>query len=265
MCWSGEASTVLATVGLASTGYAALRKEPTPLWAALGYFSLMEALQAYTYTVIDECSNPANQIATFLGYIHIVFQPFFGNALALYFIPEKIQQRIAPSIYTMCFFSAVFMLIELYPFNWAGACNVARVMCAERLCSVSGNWHIAWEIPFNGIGNYFITLPALKFSFISYAFVMFILPFLYGSWRMTLYHLFMGPMIAELLTSNKNEWPAVWCLLTIGFLLIVVKTPVRRLLHVRRWPLWPRSLLEPPLQPTPSPASVALSDAKNQD
>ena len=35
MCWSGEASAVLATVGLTSTGIAALRRQPTPLWATL--------------------------------------------------------------------------------------------------------------------------------------------------------------------------------------------------------------------------------------
>ena len=69
MCWSGEASTVLATIGLSSTVYFYYKKEPAALCAALGYFSLMEVLQAYTYTVIDECSNPANQLATLLGYI----------------------------------------------------------------------------------------------------------------------------------------------------------------------------------------------------
>ena len=45
MCWSGEASAVVAAVGFTSTGYAAWRREPAPLWAALGYFSLMEVLR----------------------------------------------------------------------------------------------------------------------------------------------------------------------------------------------------------------------------
>ena len=48
MCWSGEASTVLAVVGFAGTAYAAYKKEPLALWLCLGYFTLMEALQAYT-------------------------------------------------------------------------------------------------------------------------------------------------------------------------------------------------------------------------
>jgi hypothetical protein len=44
MCWSGEASAVLAVVGITTTAYAAYKKESAPLWMALGYFSSMELL-----------------------------------------------------------------------------------------------------------------------------------------------------------------------------------------------------------------------------
>lgn len=50
MCWSGEASAVLAAVGLGSTLWASTKgKAPAALWMPLGYFSLMELLQAFTY------------------------------------------------------------------------------------------------------------------------------------------------------------------------------------------------------------------------
>lgn len=88
MCWSGEASAVLAVVGIGTTAYAAYKKEPAPLWMALGYFSSMELLQAFTYSVIDQCALPSNQIATLLGYLHIVFQPFFINMLSHVFHTE---------------------------------------------------------------------------------------------------------------------------------------------------------------------------------
>ena len=78
-------------------------------------------------------------------------------------------------------------------------------------------------------------------GYISYELVGFFLPILIGSWRFTTYHVLMGPLLASALTSNVNEWPAVWCLLSIGLLLIVVKTPVRKLLYVRSWPLWPKA------------------------
>lgn len=236
MCWSGEASAVLATVGLATTAYAAYKKEPAPLWIALGYFSLMELLQAFTYAVIDDCANPANQIATLLGYIHITFQPFFINALSLHFIPKEKAVKIAPWAYAACFFSAVVMIIQLVPMDWAGQCLPIRTLCGETLCSVSGEWHIAWDVPTNGIFNFFAGPPAMGFP--TYTFVGFVLPLLYGSWRMTLYHYFVGPFLASLLTDNPNEWAAIWCLLSIGILLLVVKTPVRKFMYVKNWILW---------------------------
>jgi Family of unknown function (DUF5765) len=237
MCWSGEASTILATVGLASTVYAAWKKEPFVLWASLGYFALMEALQAFTYTVIDQCSLPANQIATILGYLHITFQPFFINATSLYFVPKAVADKIQKPVYFLCFVSVIFMLIQLYPFDWAGHCEIGRQVCAANLCSVSGNWHIAWNVPSNAIGNWFHVNHVLS-GYPTYAFVAFILPVLYGSWRFTVYHVLMGPALAMLLTNNPNEIAAVWCLLSIGLLLLVVKTPLRKFLSVPSWPLW---------------------------
>jgi hypothetical protein len=242
MCWSGEASTVLATIGIASTIYAAYKKEPTALWVSLGYFSLMEALQAFTYSVIDQCSLPSNQIATILGYLHISFQPFFVNAVSLYFIRESVAKKIALPVYTLCFAACIMTIIQLYPFDWAGACLPGRPMCSDHLCSVSGNWHIAWDVPANGIGNYFVgKLPLMDNGYLGYTLSVFVLPLLYGAWRFTAYHLLMGPFLASLLTNNINEWPAVWCLLSIGLLLIVVKTPIRRMLFTKSWILWPKS------------------------
>ena len=64
------------------------------------------------------------------------------------------------------------------------------------------------------------------------------LPFIYGSWRFTIYHFLVGPQLSMLLTSNPNEVAAIWCLLSIGILILVVKTPVREVMFIRRWFLW---------------------------
>src|SRR5690606_30423375 len=105
-----------------------------------------------------------------LGYLHIAFQPFFITMLSLYFLPEKVQKKIAPWIYSFCLFSVVFMIIQLFPFDWAGQCDPRRPLCAAQLCSVSGNWHIAWNIPANGIGNYFVEhgWPLVKSGYPTY-------------------------------------------------------------------------------------------------
>ena len=117
------------------------------MWITLGYFSSMELLQAFTYTVIDDCSSPSNQIATLLGYLHIAFQPFFINAISMYFIPDEIRRKISIPVYAFCFAVAIYMILASYPFSWSGSC--VGSLCSERLCSVSGSWHIAWELPLN--------------------------------------------------------------------------------------------------------------------
>ncbi len=249
MCWSGEASAVLATVGLVSTVYAAYKKEPAVLWMSLGYFSLMELLQAFTYTVIGQCELPSNQIATLLGYLHITFQPFFINAVSLYFINQKVANKIAPAVYSFCFFAAIVMIIQLYPFEWAGKCAEGRPLCGAVLCSFRGNWHIAWSVPTNGIGNSLYQmkifgdhrLPFFWNGFVGYVLAGFFIPVLYGSWRFTLYHMLVGVWLSAATTNNINEWPAIWCLFSIGLLLVVIKTPIRKILFVKQWPLWPRA------------------------
>jgi Family of unknown function (DUF5765) len=155
MCWSGEASAVLASAGLGTTAYAAYRKEPSAVWVPLGYFALMELLQAFTYSVIDQCGLPSNQIATLMGYLHIAFQPFFINMVSMHFILQEVRSPIAPTVYILCFAASVIMLLQLYPFAWAGHCDPSMPLCGTRLCSVHGNWHIAWEVPTNGMCNAF--------------------------------------------------------------------------------------------------------------
>lgn len=237
MCWSGEASTVLAAVGVAGAGYSAFKREPLALWGCLLYFSSMEALQAVSYAVINQCDTPLNQIMTLFGYLHITFQPFFINAVALYFMPKDVASRVAPWAYAACFVGAISMLLQLYPFSWAGHCQAGRPLCGELLCTVRGEWHLAWLVPTNGIGNSLTDNPYLGRGYVAYPLLAFLLPTLYGSWRFILFSYLAGPFAAQLTTSNINEWPAVWCLFSIGLCLAIMKTPLRRYLHVKT-PWW---------------------------
>jgi hypothetical protein len=222
MCWSGEASTTLAIIGLATAAWSAKKKAPSVLWLTLGYFSLMELLQAFTYSVIDQCSLPSNQLLTLLGYLHIAFQPFFINALSLHFLPKEKRARLVVPVYTICFIATLVMLLQLFPFSWAGVCQPGQPLCALNLCSVSGNWHIAWNVPLNGlsftVGSY--TIGAYLAAYFVAGFIM---PFIYGIWRGTIFHLLVGPGLAMLTTDNANEWPAVWCLLSIGIVMLILK------------------------------------------
>jgi len=232
-----EASAALAVTGGAATIYAVSKKVSKSLWIPLAYFTAMEALQAVQYIIVDLCGLPANEILTILGYIHIAFQPFFINMVAMHFIPVTVRQKIAKYVYLLCGLAAVSMLVQLYPFVWAGQCLPGSMLCGETLCTVSGAWHIAWDVPLNGMYNALYTF--FHISMPGYVLVGLILPFLYGSWKLNLYQIFFGLFAASLITSNPNETAAVWCLLSIGVVILVLfEKPVGRYLHVQKWFLW---------------------------
>ncbi|TAN52519.1 MAG: hypothetical protein EPN21_03685 [Methylococcaceae bacterium] len=244
MCWSGEASAVLATIGFSTAAYVAYKGESKQLWIPLTYFACMELLQAATYVYIDQCDSPQNQILTLFGYVHIAFQPFFINMVAMYFIPEEVRQKISTAVYTLCGIAALAMLVKMYPFPWASFCIIGKEgFCGAQPCSVSGDWHIAWQLPLNGLMSDY---PDNPFGFVyglhgfAYILIGFYLPIVYGSWRFVGFHYLVGPFLADILTTNPNEYAAVWCLLSIGLCVSVIKSPMRRYLHVRKWPYYDR-------------------------
>ena len=161
----------------------------------------------------------------------------------MFFIPERVRRKISAPVYFMCFVAAVCLLIRLYPFEWAPACYEVKTrfilsnrvadafnvpFCGKRICSVSGEWHIDWEIP--------ATANFLLYNMDIVA--CFIMPFVYGSWKMTVYHIVNGPFLAHLTTSNPNEWAAVWCLYSIALVLLLIKSPIRNRLFVKHWFWW---------------------------
>jgi hypothetical protein len=245
MCWSLQASAVLAVAGAGTAVWTARRGEPRAITATLVYFAIMEGLQAATWPVIDRCELPANQVLTLLGYLHIAFQPVCINAFSLCFVPQAVARRVAPWAYGIAAGAGVLMVVQLYPFEWAGNCRIGRPLCGEGLCSLTGSWHLAWSLPVNGIGNDFgggFLGWFFDHGFPGYAIAGFLLPFLYGAWRITAFHYLLGPGLAHLLTDDPREWPAVWCLLSIGIVLIALLPQVRPFLCTRTWPLWPRRL-----------------------
>jgi hypothetical protein len=234
MCWSGEASFALSAAGLGATAYLIKSKEEKVLWIPLLYFTAMELLQGFNYFWIGECGLPQNQIFALLGYVHIMFQSFFCNAVALYFIPKQVRDNIAGYVYAACLLVPFVFIHKLYPFDWAGACPVGKEpLCGVSLCGLRGEWHIiAWELPLNGILSYWLpdmTGPvATRLGF----------PIVFGGIHSIAYSL---TVFASLLTSNINEIPAVWCLFSIGICCSVIKSPLITHLYVRKWFFYPQT------------------------
>ena len=230
MCWGFAASIIFTTIGLAASIYLIRKKDDKFLWIPLIYFSLMELLQVFTYVYLNKCDLPINQLLTYLGYLHISFQPFFINMVFMHFIPKHVKKKIEGYVYAVCFASTILMLIKVYPFAWAEACKAGvSAMCGTQICSVSGSWHLAWMLPQKDFGIIFAW---------AYTFSAFVVPMLYGAWKVNIYHLLLGPLVARLLSANPNEWPAIWCLFSIALILILFTPKVRKMFYVKKLYFW---------------------------
>jgi len=241
MCWSSEASFTVAAIGAAGVAVAVWRRDDPLLWVPLAYFTSMEVLQGVSYRSIGQCGLPENQVMAMLAYIHICFQPLFGFLLALHFIPDDAKRRFAAIGIALACGTAVYLLLQAYPFEWAGPCRKGRLLCSQQLCVLPGSWHLEWHIPMNDIGE---RVPALVFGvgvelqLPSYFLMMFVLPALMGSWKVVLVQFLLGPGIVWMLSDSPHERPAIWCILSVAIVLIVMFPAIRRHLYVRRWVGW---------------------------
>jgi Family of unknown function (DUF5765) len=241
MCWSFSVSTAMVITGAATTVYAARKNQPAAIYLTLGYFTVMEALQAAGYLVVNACGSPANQVLTLLSILHITFQPFFVNAFCMQLIPREVRQRIQFVVYGLCFASAIFMIMQIYPVDWATPCRTGQYLCGTKICLRSGEWHLAWEIPYNDFTIPLDDATGVNWSFPSYILVVFVLPALYGAWRFAVFHALAGPFLATLLTKDPGEIPAIWCFFAIIIILLALIPRLRTWFSVRRWWLWPTS------------------------
>lgn len=228
MCWSMGATIAMVAAGSAATVVTVRRGDPPAVPAALAWFTLMEALQVAGHATVDACADPVNQTSALLSYLHIAFQPFFINAFAMTLVRAGPGPAMRLAVWLACGVSATVMVLQLWPFPWAGTCEAGSVLCGSALCVVSGEWHIAWEIPRNDLLAPLRAIHRSLGSMPTYMVTVFLLPLLYGAWRFVVFHAVVGPLLAWLLTSNPNEMPAIWCLFSIGITLVALSPWVRR-------------------------------------
>jgi hypothetical protein len=181
----------------------------------MGYFALMETLQAMQYIWIDQCDNPVNKFLTLLGFFHLAFQPFFTN-LYLGAFMNKAQKRYLPMILIMCMFAGVMMCNRMWMSNGDHLCTKGiESMCGTRTCTFKGNVHLAWQMPLQHCDQDYFT-PGFTLHF----FTFFLPSFALGMWQYTLFFLFSGPFTGRALTDHQDEIPSIWCFFSIAQLLL---------------------------------------------
>lgn len=223
MCWSETASVAMVAIGGGATAVTWLRGDPKAIWITMGYFTVMEGLQAVGYSYVDQCGMPENRAITLLSYLHIAFQPLFINAFAMAIAPQPVPLRMQRWIYGLSALATAALLIRLVPVQALGPCQPGDILCGASYCLISGNWHIGWEVPMNDLWR----ALGLPLQFPLYMAAAFLLPLLYGAWRFVAFNALAGPVLARFLTDNPNEMPAIWCLFSIGVLLIGLSPLVR--------------------------------------
>lgn len=235
MCWSVEASVAITCFGGAGAVATYYRNDPPAIWLTIGYFTVMEALQVAGYLVVDQCGTPANRAVTIASYLHIAFQPLFINAFALELVPKPVKARVWRWVMLLSLCASAVMLIQLIPSQALGNCAAGTALCGTSFCTVSGEWHIAWNVPYNGL---FVSLEqaiGVHFGFPVYMIAAFVLPLVYGAWRFVVLHAVTGPILASALTSNPNEMPAIWCLFSVFILFVGLSMRVRAGVSTPTW------------------------------
>jgi len=75
------------------------------------------------------------------------------------------------------------------------------------------------------------------FQFPAYVTITIVLPLIHGCWRFATSHALSGPPLAEYLTSDPSEMPAIWCLFSLETILIGASPPFREILFGTHRPL----------------------------
>lgn len=220
MCRSMSATAAMVGIGTAATAVTIRRRDPPAIPATFAYFTLMEALQGAGHATVDRCGLPETQVVALLCWLHIAFQPFSINAFAMTLLAVALRPMARVAVWLCCGLSAVVMLAQLQPFARAGQCAPGTLLCGAAFCVVSGSWHIAWELPTNDMLGPLRAIHGSLGGFPTYVVAAFLVPLAYGAWRFVLFHALAGPFLAWRLTHGVNEIPAVWCLFSIGIVLI---------------------------------------------
>tara|TARA_B100000927_G_scaffold111613_1_gene90098 strand:+ start:395 stop:1048 length:654 start_codon:yes stop_codon:yes gene_type:complete len=209
MCFSENMSLGIGLTGLLSSIYLYSKNKYASI--GIGYFSLMEIIQFFQYKVIDQCNNNYNKFLTYIGYIHICFQPLFFN-LWLFAFTKKPNFTF---IY-MSFFAALLLLSRIFNVKDDELCdNKNEPLCGKKTCAFSGNKHVAWNLRLRAPGKNWLT-PSIGL----HAF-MWIVPVLtLAQIKPITAMLLTGPYLGYILTDNIHEQPAIWCYTAIAQLLL---------------------------------------------
>ena len=257
MCFSAEWSAFFAAISVVAAFIMHRKYGSTRHSIAILFFGSMELLQTvqYWYIAVPEdnwsmCGNTTNQFLTFIGYLHICFQPFFLNlALDAMWRRESLVGRLhndliqklclAGSVFLMGRYLSAIIFPEMLDTKLGAECpstyslssgfdpmlqetppNHLGFSCTYLSNSTTGesSGHLAWALPFSK-PSYFVPNLAV------HAFLMFAPSLVHPDPIARAGGLFLcltGPVMAKMITPSLNEGAAVWCFFSMFQIVILL-------------------------------------------
>jgi len=257
MCFSPEMSGMFSIIGVLVSLWVFKFTGNTTVAKGIFYFVLMEALQyvQYMYIATDvdpahptlaelqkspQCQMVENQVLTWLGFLHICYQPFFTHYMSCGFAHTEKSKAQFSLVKKLCFCGGSWLLfrsvLAIFPStydniglgwllgdaqyyaNGGADGHIPREwLSGGVLCTYQGIKHLAWSVPMIAPSYY---VPAGSI----HSFLMFMPFFLVDhesfvlnafNWMCGLSIFFIGPVLGDWITSNKHEAASIWCFFSI--------------------------------------------------
>lgn len=258
MCFSQEMSGAFSLLGLLFAFWVARTNGNSNIIKGVLYFVAMEALQFIQYTFIATdvdpaaptlqelsaspvCQTQANRFLTFLGLLHIAFQPFYSAHLSCAFVSSAKNVAQFELVKRLQLIGGVMILARFFwtfldmsalgmdsrygfdPTRWTAQSSV-EWLDGPVLCTYKGVAHLAWSVPLAPVSYY---LPSMHL----HQFLMFV-PFFamdqgsmgrnVGNWVAGSILFLSGPYMADYFTPNKHEAASIWCFFSIMQVCVLV-------------------------------------------
>lgn len=239
MCFDQKSSFLFAGVGLYLSWYVHHYTENTRLAVGVFWFFLMELLQGFQYFWIDDCDSKMNQVLTFLGFVHICYQPYFTHIINSALTKREKFLIQYDMILRMCLLGGTALLARYFLAGYsemsinsdftvwknatpaAGSCKTTEWLRGETLCTYRGKYHLAWSVPMYD-PTYWSPSAAIH-SFLMFG------PFFIMKKNMVIQGVFLwaaGPYLASYITPNLMEQASIWCFFSIaqiGTMLFIIR------------------------------------------
>eukprot|EP00768_Dysnectes_brevis_P005361 gnl/Dysnectes_brevis/3841_a4956_1134.p1 GENE.gnl/Dysnectes_brevis/3841_a4956_1134~~gnl/Dysnectes_brevis/3841_a4956_1134.p1 ORF type:complete len:266 (+),score=10.27 gnl/Dysnectes_brevis/3841_a4956_1134:155-952(+) len=229
MCFTQPISLILCFVEIACSVVAYKCGNKPEMWMVL-YFASMELIQFLQYFVVapiydhDLCHTSGNIILTYLGVIHIYWQPFVLR-LSDYVSSSK-DEKVSKSTVAklksftiMAFIGGVldmYGLLMLRPgYDW-DTCGGGMWLAGNVACTYKGDTHLAWTVP--------SSTPTYYRSFCCHFFTFFV-PYFCIDVKYAIKGVILfisGPLMAEYISGwNRHESPSIWCYMALTNIVLV--------------------------------------------